>query len=114
MSKLDGKTAVITGATSGMGLATARLLAAESAHGYITGRRKDRFDQTVAAIGADAPGRVAGVQADSGTPGTWTGSSKRSRPATAASTSSTPAPASAAWPSHWRRSRPPRSVTCSG
>jgi NAD(P)-dependent dehydrogenase (short-subunit alcohol dehydrogenase family) len=69
MSKLDGKTAVITGATSGMGLATARLLAAEGVHGYITGRRKDRLDQAVAAIGADAPGRVAGVQADSGTPG---------------------------------------------
>jgi NAD(P)-dependent dehydrogenase (short-subunit alcohol dehydrogenase family) len=69
MSKLDAKTAVITGATSGMGLATARLLAAEGVHVYITGRRKDRLDQAVATIGADAPGRVAGVQADSGTPG---------------------------------------------
>jgi NAD(P)-dependent dehydrogenase (short-subunit alcohol dehydrogenase family) len=39
MSKLDGKIAVITGATSGMGLAAARLLAAEHAHVYITGRR---------------------------------------------------------------------------
>jgi NAD(P)-dependent dehydrogenase (short-subunit alcohol dehydrogenase family) len=68
MPKLDNKTAVITGATLGMGFASARLLAAEGAHVYITGRRKDRLDQAVAAIEAVAPGAVTGVQADSGSP----------------------------------------------
>lgn len=69
MSKLEGKIAVITGATSGMGLAAARLLAAEGAHVYITGRRKDMLDQAVHAIDAVAPGKVTAVQADSGSPG---------------------------------------------
>lgn len=68
MSKLDNKIAVITGATLGMGFAAARLLATEGAHVYITGRRKDRLDQAVEAIEAAAPGRVTGVQADSGSP----------------------------------------------
>ena len=68
MSKFDQKTAVITGATSGMALAAARLFAAEGAHAYITGRRKDKLDQAAAAISAAAPGRVTGVQADSGSP----------------------------------------------
>jgi hypothetical protein len=40
MPKLDGKVAVITGATSGMALATAKLFVAEGAHAFITGRRK--------------------------------------------------------------------------
>ena len=62
MPKLDGKVAVITGATSGMALATARLFVAEGAHVFITGRRKDKVDDAVAAIGHN----VTGVQADSG------------------------------------------------
>lgn len=62
MSKLDGKVAVITGATSGMALATAALFAAEGAHVFITGRRKEKLDEAVAAIGHN----VTGVQADSG------------------------------------------------
>lgn len=61
MSKLDGKVAVITGATSGMALATAKLFVAEGAHVFITGRRKDKLDEAVAAIGHN----VTGVQADS-------------------------------------------------
>jgi len=68
MSKLENKTVVITGATLGMGLAAARLLAAEGAHVYITGRRKDKLDQAVQEIEAAAPGWVTGVQADSGSP----------------------------------------------
>lgn len=68
MPKLDGKIAVITGATSGMGLATARLMAIEGAHVCITGRRKDNLDQATAAIEAVAPGAVTGVQADSSSP----------------------------------------------
>ena len=62
MPKLDGKVAVITGATSGMALATAKLFVAEGAYVFITGRDKARLDEAVAAIGHD----VTGVQADSG------------------------------------------------
>jgi NAD(P)-dependent dehydrogenase (short-subunit alcohol dehydrogenase family) len=62
MSKLTGKTAVITGATSGMALATARLFVAEGAHVVITGRHKDKLDNAVAGLGDN----VTAVQADSG------------------------------------------------
>jgi NAD(P)-dependent dehydrogenase (short-subunit alcohol dehydrogenase family) len=59
--KLEGKIAVVTGGTSGIGLATAKTFAAEGAHVFITGRRKAELDAAVAAIGAN----VTGVQADS-------------------------------------------------
>lgn len=62
MGQLDGKTVVITGGTSGIGLATAERFSREGAHVYITGRRKDALDQAVEQIG----GNVTGVQADSG------------------------------------------------
>ena len=39
MGQFEGKTAVVTGGSSGIGLATARRLAAEGAHVFITGRR---------------------------------------------------------------------------
>jgi NADP-dependent 3-hydroxy acid dehydrogenase YdfG len=45
MGKLDGKIAVITAATSGMALATAKLFVEEGAHVFITGRRKDKLDE---------------------------------------------------------------------
>ncbi|AGL16024.1 SDR family NAD(P)-dependent oxidoreductase [Actinoplanes sp. N902-109] len=61
MGKLDGKVAVITGATSGMALAGAQLFVAEGAHVFITGRRKDAVDEAVALIGRN----VTGVPADS-------------------------------------------------
>jgi NAD(P)-dependent dehydrogenase (short-subunit alcohol dehydrogenase family) len=62
MGKLAGKVAVITGGTSGMALATARLFVAEGAHVYVTGRRKPLLDEVAEELGAD----VTAVQADSG------------------------------------------------
>jgi NAD(P)-dependent dehydrogenase (short-subunit alcohol dehydrogenase family) len=61
VGKLDGKVAVITGATSGMALAGAKLFVDEGAHVFITGRRKDAVDQAVESIGRN----VTGVQGDS-------------------------------------------------
>ncbi|GAA0329331.1 glucose 1-dehydrogenase [Actinoallomurus spadix] len=61
MGQLDGKTAVVTGGTSGIGLATARRFAKEGAHVVITGRRKEALDEAAAAIGES----VTAVQADS-------------------------------------------------
>ncbi len=60
MGKLDGKVAVITGATSGMALAGAKLFVEEGAYVFITGRRQEALDQAVAAIGRN----VTGVQGD--------------------------------------------------
>jgi NAD(P)-dependent dehydrogenase (short-subunit alcohol dehydrogenase family) len=61
VGKLDGKVAVITGATSGMALAGAKLFVDEGAHVFIWGRRKDALDQAVELIGRN----VTGVQGDS-------------------------------------------------
>lgn len=61
MGKLDGKVAVITGATSGMALAGAKLFVSEGAYVFISGRRKDALDEAVRLIGRN----VTGIQADS-------------------------------------------------
>jgi NAD(P)-dependent dehydrogenase (short-subunit alcohol dehydrogenase family) len=60
MSKLQGKTAVITGGTTGIGLATAKLFVQEGAHVFITGRRQEELDEAVRAIGRN----VTGVHGD--------------------------------------------------
>jgi NAD(P)-dependent dehydrogenase (short-subunit alcohol dehydrogenase family) len=58
--KLQGKVAVITGGTTGIGLATAKLFVREGAYVFITGRRQKELDEGVRAIG----GNVSGVQGD--------------------------------------------------
>jgi NAD(P)-dependent dehydrogenase (short-subunit alcohol dehydrogenase family) len=60
MGKPDGKIAVITGATSGMALATAKLFVEEGAYAFITGRRQEKLDEAVKLIGRN----VTGVQGD--------------------------------------------------
>ena len=60
MGRLTDKTALITGGTSGIGLATAQGMAAEGAHVFITGRNKRTLDDAVASIGAAA----AGIRSD--------------------------------------------------
>jgi NAD(P)-dependent dehydrogenase (short-subunit alcohol dehydrogenase family) len=57
---LAGKVAVITGATAGIGLATAKRFVAEGAHVFITGRGQPALDAALAEIGHD----VTGVQGD--------------------------------------------------
>jgi len=59
-NKLDTKVVVITGGTSGIGLATAKAFVAEGASVFITGRRQDALDSAVKQIG----GRVTGVRGD--------------------------------------------------
>jgi NAD(P)-dependent dehydrogenase (short-subunit alcohol dehydrogenase family) len=60
--KLEGKIAVITGATSGLALATAKLFVEEGAYVFITGRRQTHLDAAVKEIGRN----VTGVQGDAG------------------------------------------------
>ena len=60
MGKLQGKLAVITGGTQGIGLATAKFFASEGAYVFITGRRQKELEEAVASIGSNA----SGVQGD--------------------------------------------------
>src|SRR3954463_15084631 len=59
-SKMDGKVAVITGGSSGLGLATARRFVEEGAFVFITGRRQKELDEAVRSIGRN----IVAVQGD--------------------------------------------------
>ncbi|MFI5715971.1 SDR family oxidoreductase [Nocardia sp. NPDC051750] len=58
---LTGRVAVVTGASSGIGAATARRLAADGAKVALLGRRKERIEELAAEIGGDAVAVVADV-----------------------------------------------------
>jgi NAD(P)-dependent dehydrogenase (short-subunit alcohol dehydrogenase family) len=60
MLKLEGKTALVTGGGSGIGLAVARRFAQEGAHVFITGRREAQLAEAVKLI----DGRVEAVAGD--------------------------------------------------
>jgi NAD(P)-dependent dehydrogenase (short-subunit alcohol dehydrogenase family) len=62
--QLEGKIALVTGGSAGIGLAAAQALAAEGAHVYITGRRQEELDRARDKIGA----RSTAIRADAGKP----------------------------------------------
>lgn len=59
MKKLQGKTAVITGGNSGIGLATAQEFIAQGAKVIITGRNQNSINEALEILGADAKGVIA-------------------------------------------------------
>ncbi|MFF1740152.1 SDR family NAD(P)-dependent oxidoreductase [Streptomyces mirabilis] len=60
MGQLDGKISLVTGGSTGIGLAIARRFVAEGATVYLTGRRKTELDAAVETLG----GRAIGIQSD--------------------------------------------------
>ena len=60
LGKLREKVPVVTGGTTGIGLAVAKLFVREGAYVFITGRRQQELDKAVKAIGSN----VTGVQDD--------------------------------------------------
>jgi len=60
VGRLQGKVAVITGGTTGIGFAAAKLFVKEGAYVFITGRRQKELDEAVKKIGSN----VVGVQGD--------------------------------------------------
>jgi NAD(P)-dependent dehydrogenase (short-subunit alcohol dehydrogenase family) len=64
MAHLDGKVAVVTGGTAGIGLAIAKRFVAEGAYVFVTGRRPSALDAAVAEIGRN----VTGVRGDASVP----------------------------------------------
>ena len=62
--KLEGKIAIVTGGSTGIGLATAKRFASEGAHVIVTGRRQAELDAAVSAIG-----NATGIRVDSSNTG---------------------------------------------
>lgn len=60
MGKLDGKIALITGGSEGIGLATAQLFVEEGAYVFITGRRQEPLNTAVKQIGKN----IRAIQSD--------------------------------------------------
>jgi len=64
--ELTGRRAIVTGASRGIGLATARALAAEGADVALVSRDQDALDRAAAQLTADSGRTVVGVAADTG------------------------------------------------
>ena len=79
---LEGKTAIITGGSKGIGKATADLFVSEGANVVITARGNKALNETTDEIKAKGyPGQILGVIADSSKEGTSSGSTRpRSTP----------------------------------
>ncbi|MEV7864597.1 SDR family oxidoreductase [Streptomyces sp. NPDC088124] len=60
MGQLEGKTAVVTGGSTGIGLATAVRLADEGAYVFVTGRRASELEAAVKTVGAHRAAAVVG------------------------------------------------------
>lgn len=88
-SRLDGRIALVTGGTSGIGLATARRLVAEGARVVITGRDRQRLDDAAAELGC-CPSAVTSRGSPTSTP--WW------RPSTSGTGGSTWCSPTPAWP----------------
>jgi NAD(P)-dependent dehydrogenase (short-subunit alcohol dehydrogenase family) len=58
MGKLQGKVAVVTGGTTGIGFATAKRFVDEGAYVFITGRRQKELDEAVKVIGRSSGRRL--------------------------------------------------------
>ncbi len=79
--QLRDKTALVTGGTSGIGLAAARRFVLEGAHVFVTGRRQAELDRAAEILGAGATpirGDVSSTRAACGS--TPTGSITRPSP----------------------------------
>lgn len=93
MGQLDGRTALVTGATSGIGLAAATRLAEAGATVVLTGRSQERLDAAVTQVAARAGGgEVIGVRGDVSSDADLDGCSTSSPIAARASTSCTSTP----------------------
>lgn len=62
--RFDGRTAIVTGASRGIGLAIAQRLVADGARVIITARKQEALDEAVAELGAERAIAVAGNAAD--------------------------------------------------
>src|SRR5947209_8382041 len=90
--KLEGKIALVTGGTAGIGLATARRFVKEGAYVFVTGRRRAELDAAAKLMS----GHVTAVKPTPRNSMTWTSFSHRSNGRKGGSTSFTRMPAAAA------------------